>query len=718
MQEEKRFANLCRKVEQISKSIDIKDMPDISIKELINELRAHRDELEIQNMELHKQKEELEESRRKYYNLYDSAPVGYFTFDKDGLILDVNLAGAKLLGEGRNALIDNNFYHYIDVCYQDIFSLHRKQIFAADTSQTCEIRLKKKEGPRFYAQMQSVPVKDSKGDLSLFRTVVNDITERIETEEAFQKAYNIFEKNVKERLAELEKTNAEIQDSANKLLAMLESVGARMTMIDKDLTIIWANDIARQLFGNNIVGQKCHTAFHKSHEPCPPQPCYVLKAFEDGKVHRHETRVTDKDGNLKYFDCIANVALYDKEEVPKAVLEIARDITMHKKLESELLKSQKLESVGRLAGGIAHDFNNLLTAILGNISLARKLLPVGSKFLEIMIQVESASLQASELANRLITFSQGGEPLARIVSPGELLIKSVNFALSGSNVQCDFSIPDDLWNIKADQGQIGQVIQNIISNARDAMPIGGTITVNAENITSITEDIPFLKKEKYIKISITDQGPGIPEEIRDKIFEPYFSTKQAGTQKGMGLGLAICYSVMKKHHGYITGASETDGGATFSIYLPASEATVEKKEKETAQAMAGGRKATGTILVMDDEKRVRLIAGEMLKLIGYQFALASDEEEAIMLYRRAKESGVPFDAVILDLTIRGGRGGLETIKRLLAIDPNVKAIVSSGYRQNDVMRKFSEYGFKDAIPKPYNIDQLGATLNRLLGEKN
>ncbi|MDM8557145.1 PAS domain S-box protein [Desulfococcaceae bacterium HSG7] len=708
MQEEKRFAELLRKVN------GMKNMPDIGITELINELQADRNELESQNKELRQQKEKLEESRRKYYNLYDSAPVGYFTFNKDGMISDVNLAGAELLGQDRDTLIDNYFYHYIDACYHDTFSLHRKQIFTTRTRQTCKIRLKKKDNPQFYVLLESVPDKDSKGNFTLFRTVMNDITESVETEEALQKAYTIFERKVKERLVKLEKTNAEIQDSESKLLAMLESVGDCMSMIDKNLTIIWANEIARQLFGNNIIGQKCYTAFHNSDEPCSPQPCHVLKAFEDRKIHRHETRTTDKNGKIRYLDCTANVALYDQEENPKAVLEIARDITMHKILEKELLKSQKLESVGRLAGGIAHDFNNLLTAILGNISLVKKHLPSENKFFEMADQAENATLQASDLANRLITFSKGGEPLVRTVSAGKLLKKSVNFALSGSNVKCDFSVPGDLWSIEADEGQIGQVIQNIISNAKEAMPIGGIVTVGAENITDALEDLPFLKQEKYIRISITDQGEGIPEKNIDKIFEPYFSTKKAGTQKGMGLGLAICYSIVKKHQGYITVDSEAVSGATFYIYLPASEAIIEKKEEETTPAKDGIHKATGTVLVMDDEELIRLMAGDMLKIIGYQVALASDGEEAITLYKEAKESGNPFDAVILDLTIRGGMGGLETIKKLLAIDPDVKAIVSSGYYQTDEMREFSEYGFKDVMPKPYNIQQIGTTLNRLL----
>jgi len=716
MQEEKKIAELRRKAEKISQSNDMKNVPDSAVKELIDELQAYRNELEIQNKELRKQKAELEESRRKYYNLYDSVPVGFFTFDKDGLILDVNLAGAELLGVDRNALIDNDFYHYIDVCDQDAFSLHRKQIFAAGIGQTCEIRLKKNDGLRFYAQLESVPVKDNKGNRISFRTVMNDITERRETEEALQKAYNIFEKKVKERLAELEDTNAEIQDSENKLLAMLESVGDRMSMIDKNFTIIWVNDIARKFFGNDIIGQKCYTAYHQNREPCSPQPCYVVKAFQDGKVHRHGDRVADKDGKIRYFDCIANVALYNKEEKPKAVLEIARDITMHKVLESELLKSQKLESIGRLAGGIAHDFNNLLTAILGNISLVKKFLPAGDRLLDKVVQVESASLQASDLANRLITFSKGGKPLVRTVAPVELLKKSVNFALSGSNVRCDFSISDDLWSIEADQGQIGQAIQNIIRNAREAMPAGGIVSVFAENITDVPEEVPFLKKEKYIRISITDQGEGIPEENLDKIFEPYFSTKKAGTQKGMGLGLAICYSIIKKHQGYITASSETGAGATFYIYLPVSTTTIEDRKEDQAPVTSGKRKATGIILVMDDEKLIRLMASEMLKVIGYQVTLASDGEEVIMLYKKAKESGHPFDAVILDLTIRGGMGGLETIKKLLAINPDVKAIVSSGYYQDDVMRKFQRYGFKDVVPKPYNINQLSDTLDRLLGE--
>jgi nitrogen-specific signal transduction histidine kinase/CheY-like chemotaxis protein len=402
--------------------------------------------------------------------------------------------------------------------------------------------------------------------------------------------------------------------------------------------------------------------------------------------------------------------LRDQDDRAVGILGVTRDITERKKMEQEILKFSKLESVGILAGGIAHDFNNFLMAILGNISVAKMYTEPGDKISERLTEAEKASLRARDLTKQLLIFSLGGAPIKKILSIAEVIKDSALFALRGSKARCEFSIPADLWPVEVDEGQIGQAINNLVINADQALPEGGIIEVRAENIT-IDANYGFPVKEgEYIKISIKDQGVGIPEEYLTKIFDPYFTTKQ----KGSGLGLATTYSIIKNHQGYITLESKTREGTTFYVYLPAlpKEFLTEKDEEE--KIFAG----SGKILVVDDEKMVRDVTGNMLKLIGYESESAGNGVEAVEVYKKARESQQSFDAIILDLTIPGTMGGRETIKKLMEIDPEVKAIVCSGYSNDPVMANFREYGFSGFLVKPYKVEELNEILQRIITDKN
>ncbi|MDY6973078.1 MAG: HDOD domain-containing protein [Thermodesulfobacteriota bacterium] len=372
-------------------------------------------------------------------------------------------------------------------------------------------------------------------------------------------------------------------------------------------------------------------------------------------------------------------------------------------MEQEILRSQKLDSLAVLAGGIAHDFNNILAAISGNVSLAKRYLKPGEKAVEKLIQAEKAFLRARDLAGQLLTFSKkGGSPAKRPQSIAGLVRDSADFALRGSNVRCECSIIDDLWPVEVDEGQINQVINNLIINADQAMPGGGTIRVKVENMSVGSENSFPLRQGKYVKIDIRDQGIGIKEEDLPKIFDPYFTTKEEGN----GLGLATAYSIIKKHDGYINVGSKTNVGTTFQIYLPVSEKATLIKKDEEKKTLSGN----GKVLIMDDEKEIRDIAGEMLKSIGYEVGFAKDGIEALESYRMASESENPFDAVILDLTVPGGMGGKEAIQKLQEIDPDIKAIVSSGYINDPVMVDFRQHGFRDVIAKPYKLAELSVVL--------
>jgi len=389
------------------------------------------------------------------------------------------------------------------------------------------------------------------------------------------------------------------------------------------------------------------------------------------------------------------------------VVSVVRDITERKRLEEELLRAQKLESVGLLAGGIAHDFNNILTVIMGNISFAKDQVKSEDDIFELLTEAEAASARAQTLTKQLLTFARGGAPLKETASIKAILKESPSFVLRGSKSSCEFSIIEDLWPSEVDVGQISQVINNIVINANQAMPKGGTIQVAAENLIIDDRQGLSVKPGRYIKISITDQGVGIAEKHLSKVFDPYFTTKHGGS----GLGLATTYSIIKKHDGHITVESQLGVGTTFHIYLPASDKAIPEKEKVKVI------KGQGRILVMDDEASLRKVVGKMLAMLGYEAEFAQDGAEAIRMVKEAKESEKPYDAVILDLTVPGGMGGKEAINQLLEIDPELKAIVSSGYSNDPVLANFQEYGFKGMMPKPFESLSLSKVLHEVLKGK-
>jgi two-component system cell cycle sensor histidine kinase/response regulator CckA len=377
-----------------------------------------------------------------------------------------------------------------------------------------------------------------------------------------------------------------------------------------------------------------------------------------------------------------------------------QDITELWQARQELLNTQKIESLGILAGGIAHDFNNILAAILGYISLARLQLHDPEKAKKRLEEAEKATGRAKDLAKQLLTFARGGEPVKKIIDMRALLKEAVGFALLGSNVNCVFSLADDLWPLEADEGQIAQVIHNLVLNAVQAMPEGGTVTVSAENV------IARENGDRYVRFSVEDTGDGIPEENLLKIFDPYFTTKQHGS----GLGLATCFSIIKKHGGKIRASSRIGKGSTFTASLRAS-VMARASESETQKTLSQGR---GPVLVMDDEKMIREVTQALLEELGYTVECAENGSETVELYLKRREQGVPFAAVILDLTVPGEVGGRETIKNLLEIDPEVKAIACSGYTSGPALANYREYGFSGVLCKPFRLEELSAAMHELL----
>ena len=368
-------------------------------------------------------------------------------------------------------------------------------------------------------------------------------------------------------------------------------------------------------------------------------------------------------------------------------------------MEQELFKSQKLESVGVLAGGIAHDFNNILTAIIGNLSLAKLNLDPADKIYSRIEKAEKASARAQELTQQLLTFSKGGAPVKKAASIEEVVKDSVGFVLSGSNVKCRLDFEKDLPPVEIDSGQISQVIQNLVINADQAMPEGGNLDIRVQ-LKDFKKGRKGLNPGLYLQLDVADKGIGIPREYLDKIFDPFFTTKQSGS----GLGLATSYSIIQKHGGLLSVSSEIGKGTVFSIFLPvARDVRISRSSRKEDLSSIRGH---GRILVMDDELFVQETAVTMLEGFGFEAVAVNDGAEALDLYVKAQEEKNPFNAVVMDLTIPGGMGGKQTILKLLELDTEAIAIVSSGYSSDPVMADFTKYGFRGYLKKPYRLEEL------------
>jgi len=424
----------------------------------------------------------------------------------------------------------------------------------------------------------------------------------------------------------------------------------------------------------------------------------------DIQTYSIEKRFIRKDKAIVWTNLTVSL-VRNNDDHPKYFICVIEDIGYRKKMEEQLLQSQKMEAISTLAGGIAHDFNNMLGVITGNISYIFSLVDKNSELYEILLDIQESSKQAQNLTLQLLTFSKGGAPIKKVSNINKLINESAFFSTRGSKTNCHFELSNELWLSDVDEGQINQVIGNLVINANQAMPDGGTITIRTENSIIETDSFTPLSAGQYIKIIVEDQGMGIPKKHLPNIFEPYYSTKQQGS----GLGLATAYSIIKRHGGHITVYSELNKGTVFNIYLPASSKNmIEIVDKEENIHFGQGK-----ILIMDDQEPILKMVSKMLRKMGYESTSATDGTQAINIYREAYNKGKPFDLVILDLTVPGGMGGAKTMEKLLKIDPNVKAVVSSGYSNDPIMACFEDYGFCGVVPKPFTKNQLSEILNKI-----
>ncbi len=528
--------------------------------------------------------------------------------------------------------------------------------------------------------------------------------------DAKQQAEQLNEE-LKVEINERKKGEKKVRDSEEKYRMLIEMLPQAIVII-QDRKPIFGNRRAHELFGyeesDDISVIDALSLVQEQERERVDQFARDRLAGRSNSPDHYFSTLKKSDGTEFYAELHAKKIRYDGKG---AVQFVINDISKRKKMEEEVHKVKKLESIGVFAGGIAHDFNNLLTGILGNIALAKVKTSEKNEIFKWLHEANEACCRAKELTGQLLTFSKGGLPVKKTATLNELIINSALFMLRGSNVKCEFDIAPDLWPVEVDEGQFVQVINNLVINGDQSMPSGGVIHIRAENSTIYQGSGLPLVRGDYVRILIKDEGVGIPEKYITRVFDPYFSTKE----KGSGLGLAICYSIIQNHGGCIVLDSEAGKGSCFFIYLPASPGKevegVEQGSEEGPVVFGSGR-----ILVVDDEEMIRKVLGEMLTHLGLKPVYTDDGVEAIELYRRAAVSNQRFNAVILDLTIPGGLGGRETIKEILQVDPAARVIVASGYSNDPIMADYSSYGFQGVLAKPFDIEEVQAVLEKVLGK--
>lgn len=563
---------------------------------------------------------------------------------------------------------------------------HRQYIeetFQAGQALREEIHLKRPSGSTFWGALELFPESDGLWCLKL-----EDITRRKQAEE-------------------------QLGADQERLSAVLKNLGEGVLLVGARREIDFLNREAERLTGiilNKAVGRPVSSIFtvigehDRSQRACP-----VARVFKSGQTCGpvNDCLLRDLSGGERKIQ-FQVAPIKDLSGHISGAVVVFRDVSSQSLFEREMQKMQKMESLTLLADGIAHDFNNILTGILGNISLARTCLQPDGRVENILKTAEKAAERAKDLTHRLMTFSRGSVATRTQVSLKELLRESAGFILSGSKCHCRTEIDAELWPAEVDEGQLSQVINNLLINANQAMPEGGVIRISAQNVDIGEGSTIPLEAGHYVKIAVIDEGTGIQPEHLTRIFDPYFTTKKNGS----GLGLATCYSIVRSHGGHIMVDSTVASGATFTFYLPALADSVVLTHKEKARLYHG----KGRVLVMDDEQMIRQITGDMLTHLGYEVDFAADGEQALEIYRMAEREGNAFDVIIMDLTIPGGLGGKEAMAALEREFPQARCIVSTGYSKNPILANYEKYGFCGAVTKPYNIEQLSWVLNNILSK--
>ena len=652
-------------------------------------------ERKVENKDLEQAIALLKKNKEQLLCLVEVVSEGLIIFDKAGKITFVNSRFEKFFGiDGKNIIGS----HYIDprwsvryldspAAKDDSDSLFERILKTGETVTGRETILEYGDGKVMAFSVSGAPLRDDQGEIAGVVMIFSDVTEQNRIKEENKEIKDVYER---------------LTNYADEAIFRIKADSGQ---------IIYANEAAQKIFGYSL----------DEYLADPRLPLQVInkdylknwvKATDDmvnGKDVLKEIvmECTAKDGRTVIME-FTSLAVRDQKNKIVYFESLGRDITIRRFMEAELAKTQNLESIGLLAGGIAHDFNNILTALLGCLSLAKMEVKPENVVYGRLVSAEAHCMKAKSLTRRLLTYSLGGSPTRKTTYIAQVLREAANSTLSGKNVKCKFDLPDGLWPAQIDEGQMNQVVHSLTTNAVEAMPDGGTIEIGAQNVTLKSNAVPALKAGCYVKWYVRDHGVGISSEHMKKLFDPYFTTKQLGSVKGMGLELAICYSIVKSHEGMITVDSKPGMGTTFTVHIPALN-----DENENEAPLAPKCK----VLLIDDEKILLDVTSSMLAHLGYEVATAQNHRDALEIYRQGKEAGKPFSLIIMDLTMRGDEGGEIAIRKWLSINPEVKTIISSGYANDPVIEQYWKYGFAGAMIKPYSLSELKNIMEKALENK-
>jgi len=624
--------------------------------------------------------------------IIEHSPIGISVRDAKGTLLIVNKAWMKIWGKTKEEVRNERDYNKKELKMDERDSYLGKHLEAVQRVYI--------EGGKYFIPELKIPnppsgaaewishnlyaIKDSDGKVEKVVVLTQDLTERIKVRENLSETKEYYQTMIKDL-----------------------PIGIFRTSLDEEGKMLSANHEMLKMFGVSSLGDINEITVRGLYVDIQRRQKLLDTIKEKKEIMNFEAELKKQDG-LPFVALITARESVDPETGKGCLEGIVQDITAKRKTEKEIQRIENLESLGILAGGIAHDFNNILTGIQGSISIVLE--QTGDKrILDNLYRAERSASEAAQLTKQLLTFSRGGTPVKKIIGIKALIIDTADFILSGSSVSIKYDIPDEIMNINADRGQIAQVIQNLIINAKQAMPDGGKINIKAENVLLNIGEMKGLKQGEYVRITVNDTGSGVPQGDISRIFDPYFTTKEEGS----GLGLATSHSIITRHSGTITVSNHPEGGAEFIVTLPASSETERKTEEKEMKISRG----SGRVLIMDDDVVVRDVLNVMLEQTGYQSVQSCDGEEAIILYKDALEAGRPFDCVVMDLTIPGGMGGVEAIQHLKKIDPNVIAIVASGYSNDDALSNYEDYGFSGRLEKPFRLKTLAETVRTVISAR-
>lgn len=636
-----------------------------------------------------KMRNTLTELQSRYHLLVDSAHEGIISADLHGTIVSWNPAAQAIFGYQPAEIIGSSILTLLDEGFRDLYrtgleDMSYGQVTAHPLQRPMELTGLRKTGEAFPLEISLTSWKV--GLDTHYGFILRDISDRKFSEKS-------------------------LLQEKERLITTLQSVGEGIITTDREGRISFVNPLAEDITGWNQT-----EALNR-----PLQEVFRLSS--DPSIHQHSSATPYHAPTLALTQPEAPLVLLAKSGTQRTItmretpirnhqghlwgtVIVFRDITDQFRQQEEQQRINKLNSLGVLAGGLAHDFNNLLTTILGNVFVAKLRIVPKDPLAQNLEQAEQACLRAKELTQQLLTFAKGGAPIKTSIALGDLVQKSTIFALSGSPISCHFDIPERLWPLDADPSQLRQVIQNIAINARQAMPDGGHFTVRIKNLslTGNTASMALpLEPGNYLEITFEDQGTGIEEHDLPNIFDPYFTTKPGAS----GLGLATAHSIIQHHQGHISVSSQPGKGTIFTVYLPSSFSPTKTRPPSQVPSHTG----RGRILVMDDEPSIRRMVEDALTQFGYEVISAQHGQEAIDLFSKSLTTGKRFDVVLLDLTIPGAMGGKEAIQHLLTLDPQVKAIVTSGYSDDPIMSDYQRYGFQSILIKPYKIMDLAKLLD-------